>query len=125
MKHKHQPKGPDDQLSLHRRSVAAEAKKRGVRYTSRLSGVGPMLVSRFIRGEGGDDAATLYRLAFALGWVINLDPAPTKHLRRPFDDWLAAPGAGPGKKPGPDADSKIARKFRRGAAATGRLFPKK
>jgi transcriptional regulator with XRE-family HTH domain len=56
----------------HRRIIADLVRKQGIRNTARAAGVTPMLVSRFCNGSGGDDAATLYILADAVGHRLEL-----------------------------------------------------
>jgi hypothetical protein len=67
--------GPQ-QLQSHRRQIIRAIEHVGTRHTARLAQLDPMAVSRFVNDTGHRDALTLFTIADALGFVIELHRRP-------------------------------------------------
>lgn len=67
---------PLENLAAIRRRVIAEINEQGIREIARLAELNPMRVSRFVNGQGGDDARTLFILAAAVGLYICVMQGP-------------------------------------------------
>jgi transcriptional regulator with XRE-family HTH domain len=69
------PARQDAALALatyHRQALAEDVRTIGIREVARRADIDPMRVSRFADSTGSHDAATLYRIAAALGYKLTL-----------------------------------------------------